>query len=1120
VFPHDSQIVGSTFGYHPLHEDLSQVAGLATVGRILILGPDVPDIASETRGTRYLPTPQVQLPRGIYWFASQGVVDLLVVTEGAPSAPGEFLDRSLLSDTHALVNAAAWHDSLWNDALEVVPPSFDVGDEVIVVASGQDSVVRRRGFTSGSWLYEIRLEGRLQNLAENQLAPFPDDDDPLMWIAGPPAPVPRFAATLTRAKLEGSFTDTVFSFRATRTLFRPYQFKPVIKLLQTGKSRLLIADEVGLGKTIEAGLIWTELEARRSADRVLIVCPSNLVAKWRSEMDERFNFSLQELDGRAMADFEERARTGRLPRRGAYIGSLERLRRWEALEELTGVIPQFDLVVFDEAHQLRNVGNRSNAFGAVMSELADTMVFLSATPLNLRSEDLFNLLDLLSPGEFGDALALDEQLEPNAVLHQVTETLAHPDWTTQRRLALLDTVDDSVFGRLLDQRPEMEFLREILAVEPLTAGEIVRAKRYLADLNALSAVVTRTRKVEVDESKAIREPRLLEVAWSPAESHFYREYYKWCRARADAAGTPIGFAMQMPLRLASACLPAAGRAVLEWTPLDFDPIDEDSEPSRKTASALVAPHPELVKAAGELKGIDTKLEALVPNIKDLVEAGRQCLLFTFSRPTLEYLSQHLSGIARVAVLHGGVSKDARQRILSDFRQGAYDVVLANRVASEGLDFEFCSVVINYDLPWNPMEVEQRIGRIDRIGQVAEKVIVVNFYNDETIDQRILLKVLERIGVFERSIGALEPIIQSTLTDLEQTFFDFSLSDEQREAKALQVLEAVEAQSAGIEDLSSAASFLLVSNDVDVSGMEEELLRTGRYVGQTELTHLLDDWCQTAGAPGVKVAKNGRTMTLRGNDAMAQQLQGLVSRGHRSSLETQEFISMLQSELEINLILDQEVARTGGGNLLTATHPLVLTALSVPGFQNSRFSTIRVTSSESGPPAGRYLVQLGVAQWTGVRPGREIWGAAVSSDGQEAPAGVVDALLSQLASGGLMTGGSATSSLSTAENLMRTTQLLGRRQISEAALRERESAALLASRRTSLTILHERKIQAIGSRIETASQRERSRVIPLFHAQRRRAEDKFRQTMTELELGKLPWLKFQPLAVCELEIGRG
>ena len=146
----------------------------------------------------------------------------------------------------------------------------------------------------------------------------------------------------------------VFSFRATRTLFRPYQFKPVLKLLSTGTLRLLIADEVGLGKTIEAGLVWTEMEARRQADRVLVVCPSSLVAKWRREMEDRFGFTLVELDNPGLQEMTERLETDRLPRRGAYICSIERLRTWEGLKRAAELGLNFDLSIVDEAHAFRN----------------------------------------------------------------------------------------------------------------------------------------------------------------------------------------------------------------------------------------------------------------------------------------------------------------------------------------------------------------------------------------------------------------------------------------------------------------------------------------------------------------------------------------------------------------------------------------------------------------------------------------------------------------------------------------------------------------------------------------------------------------------------------------------
>ena len=1102
-------------GYHPVETDLELLVEQTQVDVCLVVGSSVPDIAHHVGTLLCSSSEEHPLPRGIFWFPGSQGVSVLAVLDGGPAQPSDIQNPGD-SASEALANAEGWFSHLESLAKPVPTPRFSRGDEVVVQATGQDSFIQDRSFAVGTWLYSIRLSGRRQTLREDELDFFPEEDDPEAWIGQDPAPFGDFAATLTRAKLEGSFTDTVFSFRATKTIFRPYQFKPVIKLLQTGKSRILIADEVGLGKTIEAGLIWTELEARGGADRVLVVAPSNLVPKWRREMEERFDFHLEELSGTTLEEFQERVETGRLPKRGAYIASLERLRRWEELPNLTGLL-QFDLAIFDEAHYLRNTTTRSNELGALVSELTENMVFLSATPLNLHNSDLFNLLDLLTPGEFGDVQALDERLQPNAVLHRIQASLTDDSFTSSDRLAMLEGLAQTRFGNALKLRPEVTLLQEILSTD-LTPKALVKVRQYLADLNALSAVISRTRKVEVDEDKALREAIQHDVHWTEKESQFYAEYFRWCKARADVTGTPIGFSMQMPLRLASACLPAARDVVLSWSTTDI--TDEDADKKSESASKAVPPHEELLSAARELGAIDTKLAVLLPIIGQLVAQKRQALLFTFSRPTLEYLREALKDVARVAVLHGGVPKDARHNIMAEFRQGKYDLILANRVASEGLDFEFCSIVINYDLPWNPMEIEQRIGRIDRIGQREDKIQVLNFVNDETIDERIMGKILMRIGLFEQSIGALEPIINDQFPNIEKTILDFSLTQEQRDAKTTQVLEAIEAQTAGLEELSSASAFLFTSSDVDVSGMEDDLLKSGKYIGQHELIDLLAAWCKIARAGAVHRVLDGRAVTLRGNARMSDHLQNLVHRGKRSTFEVRDLIRQLNDELEITLAIDQEYARTSGVPLLTATHPLVLAATSLPEFQQERFSTVQVATTSDKVTSGWYLLQLAIAEWQGIRPGREIWGSAVDVSGNPAPVEVVDALLSALASGSFQSPSGRLDVADPSALVSRTTNLLHTRQVVESQERAHEAHALLQSRVESVNSQHERKIHSLKERVETSRERGQAQAVRMFQGQIENANARHRLLMEQLGNSDQGGISVTPLAICEVEICNG
>ncbi|MEQ3553907.1 helicase-related protein [Pseudonocardia nematodicida] len=702
------------------------------------------------------------------------------------------------------------------------------------------------------------------------------------------------------------------------------------------------------------------------------------------------------------------------------------------------------------------------------------------------------------------------------MLHRLERTLLDREVTGAQRMEILDELKAMRFGASLLSRPDVPALRELLARDVLMPAEVVAARRYLADLNALSSVITRTRKAEIDDGKAVRQADTLDVTWSDAESVFYDEYVQWCVRRADAIGMPVHFCMQMPLRLASACLQAARAAVL-GSAEDWTPRDEDDPDTERPVSTL-PPHRELLEAAERLGvEVDSKFDQLRTIVADLVGQGKRTLLFTFSRPTLAYLRERLAGEARIAVLHGGVPHDERNRIMAAFRAGDYDLVLANRVASEGLDFEFCSAVINYDLPWNPMEIEQRIGRIDRIGQPEEKIRIVNFYNDETIDEKILRRVLDRIGVFERAIGALEPIIRAELATLEKVAFSFTLTPEEKEAETDRSLTAIEAQTAEAERLAGAAPDLLVSNDVDVSGLEQDLVRAGRYVGQHELAHLVHDWATTAGSPGARPAGRDR-IRLRGNGALAEQVNQVVQRGLRSHNEVRQLVHDLREEGDVELLLDQEEARTGGGTLLTATHPLVLAAVHMPEHRQARFAAVRVSDTEGSAPEGAYTVVLAQADATGDRGSREIWGAAVGLTGREAPAGVVDVLLAGLARGDLQAAHRPVDADDLEGPAEIALELLEQRHGTERERRIQESVALADARKVSLREQLDRKLGVIDRRMQTAAQRGRGG-RHLFEGQARRARERHEEALRVLDRTGPPDLRLNPLATCYLEIVR-
>jgi len=1105
---------GIWIGYHPIPDDLEVVLERGDFSRAVVVDEAVDGLFDAVRRVRTASILETGLPAGLYWFSGFHRPLLMQVGAGPAGASDELrIDAWDEALEHPLAEAYRWAEHLWDTGTDVPEPKFQIGDRALTVPGGADVEVRTRVFDHGTWSYRVRGDGGLRAVLEQKLAPVEAADQPEEWVLGERASAARFGATLTRTKLKGRFADTLYSFRATRTVFRPYQFKPVLKLLQTGQARILIADEVGLGKTIEAGLIWTELEARHEADRVLIVCPSGLVDKWRDEMEERFGFDLTLLDRDELKRFLEQHREGRTPRRKSYVVSLETLRSWEALDELQDNPPEFDLVIVDEAHSMRNSETKSYQLGTQLSEwtIGSNMVFLTATPINLRETDLLHLLGLLEPADFDSLEDLEARLEPNAVLNEVGRMLARRDVTNRDFEDVLRRLAGLVFEKAITLRPEYRELRDILGRAPLTPKDVAEARRLISELNALSTTVTRTRRTEVDEKKALRDAEPgIQVVWSPAESAFYNEYLKWCARRADLANTPMYFSMQMPIRLASTSVHLAAREVLR-----SDPEVWSGDSTHGRGVKWVDPHPELIAAAKQVQTVpDSKLDRLGEVLAELHSLGRQALLFTWSKATLKYLHAALKDKFRIAVLNGDVRHDQRRRIMRDFRVGEYDFLFANRVASEGLDFEFCSAVINYDLPWNPMEIEQRIGRIDRIGQKSEKILIRNFYNDEAIDSRIMFRVLERISIFEQSIGELEPIIGQHM-DVLQAAMDFRLTPAQQEEKAQQFLTAIEAQRQGLRQVADSAAGLIISNDVEVAGLEEELIETGRYLGQVELAHLLDDWARTDEADGLTWSPDGRTVELRGNPAMANRVVDLAQTGRRTRAETGTLVSDLQNNVPIHLALDQELARTSEIELLSANHPLVMAAAEVPGHRHARFASLRIRATENVGP-GDYLVVLAHAEHAS-RGGDEIWGAAVDFTGTSRGDAVADAVLAALARGTLKEGKRFEPGM-LPRLASRAKRELERRHREAQARRDIEEGALTEARRAILADQHDRRMNGIRRRMQTMIERDRGRnVLRMVEGQLRRQQERYDALVAELEAKKSNAVSLKYLAVCTLEV---
>lgn len=730
--------------------------------------------------------------------------------------------------------------------------------------------------------YAVQFGASLQNCRESDLRPHanvPSIADLLSSDAygGPDA----FRRHFTAVKLKMQLTDTLYSYGASRTQLYPYQFIPVLKFLVSPYRRILIADEVGLGKTIEAGYILQEEIARGRLARVLVVCPANLRLKWHDELFHRFNHRFEILDAaaaRRQVPISEGERRAAKPLRA--IVSLQSIRDERFIESVTASPSPLDLLVVDEAHHCRNSQTLQSQAVSALVEQADSVVFLSATPIQTSDLNLFTLLNMLVPEEFPSEDAFCHRLQLNQPIVEA-ETLLRQQGAgriTQARDRLL-SLYSTKGGATLTSNPLFRGLIEALGVDaPDTASRRVELQEQLSQINLLSNVFTRTKRRDVNITVAQRKAVIPKASLTPDEQEAYDSisdfiFEEYQRRHGDVAARLV---LTIYQQLLASSIPAAVRKFredIESPDREWDAEIETIEDEREEADDEDRYRPTRDPVFREIiTGIDlrvlethdTKYDLLrqtLRNQHDLVAAGertsRKTIVFSYFRRSLDYLECRLAsdGFSLVRI-DGSVKSapedpdaDERQKRIVRFRDdSAIDVMLTSEVGSEGLDFQFCDVMVNWDLPWNPMVVEQRIGRLDRIGQRSPQILVVNLACDGTIEARILHRLYERIGIFEHSIGELEPILGDIVRELEEGLFRPQLTDDEQ-SQVLHSREiAIATRRLEQQKLEQQAE-LLIGNDEFFLAKLDRIRRFGRYVGDDELRLFADNEFRSL-APGL------------------------------------------------------------------------------------------------------------------------------------------------------------------------------------------------------------------------------------------------------------------------------
>lgn len=646
----------------------------------------------------------------------------------------------------------------------------------------------------------------------------------------------------------------------------PHQVHLVHHVLASGNLNWMIAEDVGLGKTIEVGMLLAALRQRGRFRRILIACPAGLTRQWQEEMAEKFAFRDFQIYGR---DFEiHDPAHWKLHER--VIASVDRLKAEGHLERLLQADP-WDMVVFDEAHRLsrHQRGARLEAsdrfrLAAHLRERTDAMVLLTATP-HQGKEDLFQaLLELLRP-ELGPSI---RTLRGNPeVLRDLVIRNSKAEVTDAEGRLLFQ--GKTVHALQVESSPEDEVFNRRLQ-EYLTQG--YQAGARLGDRGrAIGFVMTTYRKLAASSVAAIhgalgrRRERLLEggeTSYPPDEEYDARYSGEWEERQAEGTGF---FEGELPLL----------EDVLSHT------------------TALLRRDRKLERF---LDGVVGPLLARNPDEKLLV--------FSEYRSTQEHLRQALAarfGAARVATLHGSMSHEERRAVVQSFRrEDGAQFLISTEAGGEGLNLhDRCHILANYDLPWNPMRLVQRVGRLYRYGQ-TRKVVVFNLHSPQTLDARIALDLYGKIQRVVEDLSALggefRPGLEDEILgqladvlDVEDILQDAAArTPEQTDAMLEEALararEAVEKQR---ELFAHAAR----------TGAEE--FRNELNVADVHLRSFVEGMCRALGVEILGTLHGGQTLELRLPEELAEELGRRARRAtvtfRRDIARNHDGVEMLDTE---------------------------------------------------------------------------------------------------------------------------------------------------------------------------------------------------------------------------------
>jgi SNF2 family DNA or RNA helicase len=467
--------------------------------------------------------------------------------------------------------------------------------------------------------------------------------------------------------LEYNISKDLISLEKIKVRLYPHQIDTAYKVINSLQNKALLADEVGLGKTIEAGIILKELILRGVAENVLILTPAALTLQWQAELQYKFDEEFKIV--KDLEDWDE-------PK---LISSIDLAKRPE--HKIYSLKKSWDLVIVDEAHKLKNPDTQN--YKLVDSLNKKNILFLTATPLENSLLELYTITNLIRPGLFGTAKKFKDNFieKDERTLKNVNELKKY-----------LETV-------------------------------MIRNKRADTIINLPDR---KTENIFIDQTD--KEHDLYADVTQYVINGYWNNYESFKLINLQRAVTSSSYAIKKSL----------------WNYIDkSNDINE-----RRILLSLYS------KASSILENSKGKI------LNDTLEkVNSKVLIFTAFLSTQDYLYELLTqrGL-KVIKFHGSLNNIEKKQALEAFEKYG-DVLISTDAGNEGLNLQFCNIIVNYDLPWNPMVLEQRIGRIHRIGQTKE-VLVINMVLNKSIEEYIFEILTEKIKVFETVVGDIDLILSN------------------------------------------------------------------------------------------------------------------------------------------------------------------------------------------------------------------------------------------------------------------------------------------------------------------------------------------------------------------------